>query len=59
MRDNLIQTKDLSMMVNDDRTLFMGNTLLVTDNLECEPIADMKDRVDRFVKRFPMKLSVA
>lgn len=59
MRDNLIQTKDLSKMVNGDRTLFMGNTLLVTDNLECEPVADMKDRVDSFMKRFPMKLSVA
>ena len=59
MKDNPIQTMDLSMLDNDGRRLSLGSALLVTDNLEQRPISDMTERMDRFVMRFPMKMSAA
>ena len=47
------------MLDNDGRRLSLGSALLVTDNLEQRPISDMTERMDRFVMRFPMKMSAA
>ena len=48
---------DLSMLENDGRTLTLGSKLLVTDNLEGQPMRD--DSLNDNAKRFPMKLSAA
>lgn len=59
MNENSIQMMDLSMLGTDGRTLCLGSTLLVTDNLESQSFDGNKERVSNFVKRFPMKLSTA
>ncbi len=60
MKDKSIQTMDLSsMMESDARTLSMGSTLLVTDNLDCQLVSTNRERDDKQAKQFPMKLPSA
>lgn len=59
MKEQEIQTMDLSMMENDPRTLSLGHTLLITDNLETSQFLDTQERMKRLGKRFPMKVSAA
>lgn len=59
MKENTIQTINLSMMENDSRALSLGTALLVTDNLDNEPDISLIDRIDYSVKRFPIKTTAA
>ena len=57
MTDSAIQSMNLLMIENGGRTLTLNNTLLVTDTLDPTTGTEMGGRVERFIKRFPMKLT--
>ena len=48
MKDKSIQTMDLSsMMESDARTLSMGSTLQVSDNLDCQLVSTYSETINR------------
>lgn len=57
MNESPIQMVDLSMLANHDRTLCLGNLLMVSDNLESQPVNDVIEKFNSDVKRFPIKVS--
>lgn len=56
MKENTIQTMDLSMMDSNGRALVMNDTLLVNDNLAM-PFKISDYLMERYSKRFPLKIT--
>ena len=59
MKESTLQTMDLSMMDNNGRALLMNDALLVNDNLDEQPYMVTAESMERFVKRFPMKMTAS
>ncbi len=57
MKESAIQSMNLMMIEDGGRTLTLNNTLLVTDTIGTTNGVDMDARVEKFINRFPMKLT--